>query len=493
MGSLGNAVREEASWGKTWNGADALKTTQSMLLDMFGRAGAMRECSHSEREIMFSRAFKEDKDAAVKLLFYTRDIRGGYGEKDTFKIMWRHLAELNPESVDKNLWAVLEFGCAKDLYALIGTPAEDAMWKFMKEQFELDLHNMEAGKGISLLAKWIATPNSHSERTKELGKKTAKHLGYSYKTMREYSKKLRSLRKYLDLPEAKMCDGRWDEIEYSKCSSRFLLKNRKAIQRHDGVRWQEYIDSVNSGDSKMNMGAVTPCDIITKVRSDYTTDLEAMWKSLPDLCNGNAMVMCDTSGSMTWSYYSNVAPIDVAVGLSIYFAQRNKGDLKNLMMNFSKTPEFIELNASNLKDNYKIAMDSPVNYNSTNLEAAFDLLLKTCVRHEVPQEDMPDSILVISDMQINCVQGIGADKRLTFYDVMARRYEDAGYKMPQVVFWNVNALNATFHATADTKGVSLVSGYSPNVFKNVMENIGTTPMELMWAVINNERYKDIVA
>lgn len=495
MGSLREAVHNEAKWTETWNGCDTLATTDSACLDMFGRAGAMRASSEEDKEILFSRAFAEDQDIAVKLLFYTRDIRGGYGEKDTFKTMIRHLASINNESVEKNMWAILEFGCAKDLYSLIGTPAEDAMWGFMKYQFELDLGNMAKDKSISLLAKWIATPDSKSEKTKALGKLTAKKLGYSFKTMKEYKTKLRALRQYLDLPEAKMCAGKWDEIEYSKCASRFLFKNRKAIARNDAERWEAFNKKVDAGEEKMNMGAVTPCDIIYDVRHNYTRDLETMWKSLPDVCKGNAMIMCDTSGSMTYGYNnkSKIQPIDVAFGLAMYFAQRNKGDLKDMMMNFSDRPMFIELDAATLKDNYNIAMDAPVNYSSTNLEGAFDLLLNTCIKGNVSQADMPDAIVIVSDMQIDCVDGVDKDNNMTFYDVMKKRYNEAGYEMPQVVFWNVNAMNPTFHAARSTRGVSMVSGFSPNVFKQVMDNIGTTPYELMMAVVNDERYKDIVA
>ena len=494
MSGLREAINDEAKWGKTWNGEDALKTTESACLDMFGRAGAVRALSTEEKQIMFSRAFKEDPDIAVKLLFYTRDIRGGYGERDTFKDMIRKLAELNTESVAKNIWAILEFGCAKDLYSLIGTPAESHMWAFMQGQFELDLDNMANGKSVSLLAKWIATPDSKSERTRALGKLTAKKLGYDFKTMNAYKKKLRALRKYLDLPEAKMCAGKWDEIEYSRCASRFLLKNRNAIKKHDADRWNAYLEKVNSGEEKMNMGAVTPCDIITKVRNNYSKDLETMWNAFPDVCDGNALVICDTSGSMTWAMNcrDNIQPIDVAFSLALYFAQRAKGDMKNLMMNFSDRPEFIKLDGATLRDNYSIAMHSPVNYSSTNLEAAFKLLLDTCIRGNVKQEELPQALIIVSDMQINCVQGIAGD-RITFYDKMSRMYADKGYKMPHVVFWNVNAKNATFHAAATTDGVSLVSGYSPNVFKQVMENIGKTPMDLMMAVVNSERYKDVVA
>lgn len=495
MGSLREAVHNEAKWTKTWNGCDTLNTTDSACLDMFGRAGAMRGATVDDKEVLFSKAFAEDKDIAVKLLFYTRDIRGGYGERDTFNQMFASLASINTESVEKNLWAVMEFGRAKDLYALIGTPAENAMWTFMKNQFEIDLANMEAGKSISLLAKWIATPDSSSDRTKELGKLTAKKLGYTHKTMREYKKKLRALRKYLDLPEAKMCAGKWDEIEYSKCASRFLFKNRKAIAKNDAERWEAFNKKVETGEEKMNMGAVTPCDIIYEVRHNYTRDLETMWKQLPDVCNGNAMVMCDTSSSMTWGYNnrSKIKPIDVAFGLALYFAQRNKGDLKDMMMNFSESPMFIELNAATLRDNYKIAQNAPVNYSSTNLEGAFDLLLKTCIKGNVTQEEMPQAIVIVSDMQINCVNGVDRDNNMKFYDVMKRKYNAAGYEMPQVVFWNVNASNPTFHASNSTRGVSMVSGFSPNVFKQVMENIGTTPYELMMRVINDERYKEITA
>lgn len=489
---LREAIKDESQWGKTWNGADTLVTTQSACLDMFGRAGAMRQASKDDKEIMFSRAFAEDKDIAVKLLFYVRDIRGGYGERDTFNQMFAHLASINVESVEKNLWAVLEFGRAKDLYALIGTPAEDAMWAFMKNQFELDLDNMADGKSVSLLAKWIATPDSKSEATKELGKLTAKKLGYSFKTMKEYKQKLRSLRKYLDLPEAKMCAGKWDEIEYSKCASKFLLKNRKALQKHDPERYAEFFKKVEAGEEKINTGTLTPCDIIHNVACNYTPELETMWKNLEDVCNGNALVMCDTSDSMTWNKYGGVYPIEVAVALAIYFAQRNKGDLKDMFMTFDSTPKFVELNASTLRDNYGIVKDAPWG-GSTNLEGAFELLLKTCINGHVSQEDMPDALVIVSDMQINCVRGLDSNNRITFYDSMAKRYENAGYKMPQVVFWNVNASNPSFHASKSTDGVSLVSGYSANVFKQVMDNIGTTPYELMMAVVNDERYKDIVA
>lgn len=488
---LREAIKEEKKWTTTENKAVALNTSGDALLDMLGRAGAMREASKVDKQIMFSRAFAENPDAAVKLLFYVRDIRGGYGERDTFNQMFARLATINVDSVVKNLWAVLEFGRAKDLYSLIGTPAENQMWQFMAEQFNIDYDNMKAGNSISLLAKWIATPDSKSEKTRKLGKLTADKLGYDFKHMSEYKKKLRQMRKYLDLPEAKMCAGKWNEIEYSKCSSKFMLKNRKALMKHDPKRYAEYFKKVNAGLEKINTGALTPCDIIHQVIKNYTTELETMWNNLEDVCKGNALVMCDTSGSMTWGS-GELYPIEVAVALAIYFSQRNKGDLKDVFMTFESKPEFVVLDGATLIDNFRIAMKAPWG-GSTDLESAFDLLLKTAINGKITQEEMPQAIVIVSDMQVNCVRGLDGKNRITFYDLMKERYRASGYEMPHVVFWNVNAKKATFHASATDNGVSLVSGWSVNVFKQVMENIDTSPMELLDAILSDERYKDIVA
>lgn len=492
MNTFTNAMKSQTSWGKTWNGADCLKTTLNSCLDMFGRSGALRQVSASDKQNIFRKAFEEDSDIAMKLLFYTRDVRGGYGERDTFTDMLVWLANKHPESVEKNLWAVLEYGRAKDLYALIGTKSEGAMWDFMKSQFELDLKNMAAKKSISLLAKWIASPDASSKRTAALGVKTAKMLGYKYTNLSEYKKKLRALRAYLDLPEAKMASGAWSEIEYSKLASQCLIKHKKAWVRHDSDRYQEYLDDVNSGKTKMNTGAMTPCDIIRNVRDDYSKDLDTMWSNLTDYCEGNALVMCDTSGSMTWSGQGQMQPIDVAVALSIYFAERNKGELKNMFMTFESRPHFVEIDGIDLKHKYDNIRRAPWG-GSTNLEAAFNELLRICVKGHVSQEDMPEALIIISDMQIDCVDGLTNDGKITFYEHMSREYEKAGYKLPQVVFWNVNASNPTFHATATQNGASMVSGYSPAVFKSVMQNIGVSPLDLMMEIVNSDRYSKITA
>lgn len=492
MNSFANAMNNERAWGKTTNGADALVTTLNAALDLFGRSGAMRGASTEDKRCLMRASYDEDADVAMKLLFFTRDVRGGYGERDTFADMMKWVANAHPESIKKNLWAILEYGRAKDLYSLQGTKCEDAMWDFMKEQFELDLANMAKDKSVSLLAKWIATPDASSPKTKALGQLTLRKLGYTKRNERDYKKKLRALRKYLDIPEAKMAAGKWSEIEYSKLGSQCLIKHRQAFARNDADRYNKFIEKAATGEVKMNTGAMTPVDIIHNIFSGrYTSDLDTMWANLPDYCQGDAIVMCDTSGSMTMSAFAT-KPIEVAVALSMYFAERNKGDLQNTFFTFESRPHLVNIKGTTLHEKVRNIMRADWG-GSTNLEAAFDKLLSICKNGNVAPEDMPEAIVVVSDMQIDCVRDIRND-RITFYEAMAKRYEEAGYRMPQVVFWNVEASNATFHASANQAGATLVSGYSPAIFKTVMENIGKTPMDVLNdAVINNERYAKITA
>lgn len=490
---LREAINEEMKWTSTENGADALNTTGCKRLDFFAQSGSLRNKEVLDKLTMFDGAFAEDKRDALVLLFHTRNIRGGYGERDTFTQILAHLGNLNPEIVEKNLWAVLEFGRAKDLYCLVGTKAEDAMWQFMFNQFNLDLDNMKKNKSISLLAKWIATPDSKSEKTKELGKLTAKKLGYSFKTMNEYKKKLRALRAYLDLPEAKMCTGRWDEIEYAKCASRFILKNRKALEKHDKERYQAYIDSVNKGEAKMNMDTVNPCDIFKLAHEgDSSGDIDTMWNNLKKITSKSVMPIVDTSGSMWWdeSKSGNMYAGAVAWSLGLYFAQNNEGCIKNLCMLFDDNSTFIEFTGRTLAQHIK-TFESNRRYGSTNLESAFNLLLKTAINGGLSNKDMPEALLIISDMQINRLKGLDDEGKMTFYESMKKKYEKAGFKMPQVIFWNVAVRKPAFHASKNDKGVSLVSGYSVNIMKDVLDNIGTTPMQLMMKVINSPIYENI--
>lgn len=493
--NFSDAMTNEMKHGKTWNGADCLVTTSNKCLDFFGRIGSMRASSINEKLDLFDAAYREDANSAMKLLFYTRDIRGGYGERDAFNEIFAHLAQTHRESVIKNIPNVIEYGRAKDLYSLIDTPAENAMWDFMREQFEQDKANLAKGKPISLLAKWIASPNASSKKTEQLGKLTAKKLGYDFKHMSEYRKVLSAMRKAIDAPEAKMSTNRWDEINYETVPSKCNIQNRKAFLRHDGDRYNEFISQVQSGEKKMQMSTANPCDIMQKVvRGDNSREINTMWDSLP-VVETKALCVIDTSGSMMggWGCAGSVAPITVATALGIYFAQYNSGEFKDKFFTFSSSPKLVEITGDTLGQKYEQIRRRSDWGGSTNLEAVFDKILSMGKQYHIAQEDMPEAICIISDMQVNCVSGCNSNGFMTFTDVMKERYERAGYRLPHVIFWNVNATNATFHASKSDNAVSLVSGYSPNIMKQVMDNIGKTPMDVMNEILASERYKNIEA
>lgn len=490
-----NAMSTEMSHTTTDNGEDALSTTGSRCLDFFGRIGAMRSGDKLEKLDLFDAAYKENPDSAMKLLFYARDIREGYGERDAFKEIIAHLAQTHPGSVEKNIRYIMEYGRGKDLYALIGTPAEKAMWAFMKQQFEEDIENLKNGKPVSLLAKWLATPNSASKRTAFLGKKTARHLGYDFKNLAEYREHLSALRRAIDIPEAKMSAGLWHAIDYATVPSKCMIQNRNAFKRHDNDRFTEFMLQVAEGTASVHMDTANPCDIMEKVVcGDNSPEINTMWNSLPAVCEHNALVVADTSASMTWSS-QNMTPLVVASALAIYFAERNVGCFKNKYFTFSDRSEMIEIHGETLLQKYEQIKRNNNWGNSTNLESVFSQILVMGKKYGIAQENMPKSIIVISDMQINphTAKGVNGDGFMTFTEAMRLRFKEAGYELPHVVYWNVNAERGTFHAGMSDSAISLVSGYSPNVMKQVMDNIGKTPMDLMLDIVRSDRYKDITA
>ena len=472
----------------TTNGAVALSSTTSALVDLFGVIGATRNRTEDEIGRMVLNAAKEDLETTLKIIFYARDVRGGLGERRAFRVAIETLAYHYPESVAKNLKWFGVFGRFDDWYCLVGTPCETAMWRAMSEQFETDLYMYRQEEPISLLAKWIKTPDASSQNTRMLGVVTARQLGY---TVYEFKRLLRQLRKYLKVVEADMCANRWSAIDYESVPSRAGMLYKNAFRKHDEDRYERYIDAVQCGEKKINAATLFPYDIVekfmyNKVENDRT--LEAQWKALPNYVDGenNFLVMADTSGSM-WG-----RPMATSVGLALYFAERNRGPWRDLFMTFESHPSFVKINRKDsLAKKVKEAMSADWG-GSTNLEAALLRILFAAQENDVKQEDMPASLIIITDMEFdNCV----AQSRSweTFYQTMERRFNNAGYKIPNIVFWNVNSVKDTYHADANHRGVQLASGQSPSVFKTLVGSMGLTPFEYMMSVINVERYAVIKA
>ena len=491
--NFAEALGNDARHTYTENGATAINSTGSGLLDFFGSAGSLRTADNARMERLFAEALKDNKLLAAKSLFYVRDVREGLGERKTFRVLLRYAAMNHPEMVKPNIALIGEYGRFDDLYELVGTPLESDMWAYVKQQIAADTEAMKANKPCSLLAKWLKTADASSNRTRKMGILTAQNIGMS---VYDYKRCVRALRKYIDITEAKMSTQNWDKIDYSTVPSRAMMNYRKAFQKHDGDRYDEFINKAVKGEAKINAATLFPYDLIEKYLSTgsrygwgfnfksikYNAAIEAQWNALPDYVGteANALVIADTSGSMSGR------PICSAVGLAVYFAQRNKGAFHNLWMSFSHDSKVQTLRGETLAQQLS-SIDTEHWDSNTNLERAFEHILQIARDNHVKPEEMVKSIIVISDMEIDYCTG----SSWLFYDEMRERFLKAGYEIPNIVFWNVNSRHDIFHADKNRKGVQLCSGQSPATFRQLMKSVGMTPMEMMMSVLNSERYAPI--
>lgn len=476
-----NAMKQENKFTRTENGAVALNTTSDARLDLFGTIGALREADENRITTLFSEAFAQDKLFATKIAFYARDIRCGLGERKTFRTIIRYMAEHHPEALRPNLDLIGVFGRYDDLYELIETPLEDDMWKSMKKQFEEDLKNLNEGKAISLLAKWIKTADASSRETRKLGILTAQKLGYP---VYNFKRIVRSMRKQIGVVESLMSAGKWNEIKYPEVPSRAMMIYRRAFAKHDPDGFNDFINKADKGEVKINASTLYPYDIVEKILYGQENNkvLEAQWKALPNYIEQgtNALIMADVSGSMS---LNGGRPLATAIGLAIYFAERNVGAYHNLFMTFSSNPETVVLKGETLSQ--KINNAKRANWgNSTDLKAAFEKVLDIAEKNNISQEEMPKAIVVISDMEIDYC----GNRDWSFYDKMANKFHKSGYVIPNIIFWNVNSRHDVFHADSKRKGVQLASGQSVTVFKQILQNLGYNPIEAMENTINSERY-----
>lgn len=480
--NLAEAMKNESKFTRTENGAVALNTTSDARLDLFSTIGSLRNADTVRITTLFEESMKQDPLFTMKILFYARDIREGLGERKTFRTLLRYAANHYPEYVMPNIDLIGVFGRYDDLYSLIGTKVEDEMWKAMGEQFKEDFKNMKDGNAISLLAKWIKTADASSKNTRKLGIMTARKLGIRVSTFKRI---VRDMRKYIGVVERLMSTGQWDKIKYSEVPSRAMMIYRNAFLKHDKEGFEKYIDDVSSGKEKINASTLYPYDLVEKYGTSFSrrrsedSVIEEQWKSLPNYVKEgtNAIIMADTSGSM----YGR--PMNTAIGLAIYFAERNIGAYHNLFMTFSSNPSIVSLKGNTLLQ--KILQVAKSEWgSSTNLKAAFDKVLQIAEENDVSPKEMPKAIVVISDMEIDYC----GNKDWCFYDKMAHKFKKHGYEIPNIIFWNVESRHDVFHADSTRKGVQLASGQSVTIFKQVLECMECTPVEAMEKVINSERY-----
>ena len=515
MNKFMNGLQNTTNFIYTENGALTHKTTKSDLLDMFAMGAAYRTRSNEDVILMFRKAFAENPVYALKCLFYIRDVRGGQGERRFFRVAMKDLAQTNPDAARRNLEHLPEYGRWDDLYIFVGTPLEADAFAFIKKQLALDVQC----KTPSLLAKWLKSENTSSAESRKLANKTRIAMGMSHK---QYRKTLSILRARINVLERLMSAGKWDEIEFDKIPSRAGMIYKNAFARHDIERAksekavQTYEEFAKDTTKKVNAKALYPYECVSEatkimfsgrgwgyyssnVALDDTNRLmvNKYWDNLADYFNGasfNGLAVVDTSGSMTGSEAS--APINVAISLGLYCAEKAKGPFAGHYVSFSSRPQLIATAGVDFCD--KVARIYKTNLcENTNIEATFDLLLDTAIKNNCSQDDLPKNLIVITDMEWDAARGhYGFGYRYggsnvqsaTLMEQIEAKWQAHGYQMPNLVFWNVQARRANIPMEVKD-GVSFVSGFSPSLFEQIMS--GKTAYSLMMEVLDSKRYEVI--
>lgn len=480
-----NLINNEMNKTYTLNGAVTNRTSGSFCLDLFFRAGAMRSATEEEIAAAVVRAYAEDPVKTMKIVFFARDARGGLGERRFFRAAVKALASYAPAAVERNIPLFAEYGRYDDLVSLLGTQCERKAVEVIRERLSEDIKAMENGGQVSLLAKWLPSVNTSSASARANARTLAKRLGY---TEKQYRQTLSKLRKYSDILENRLRERDYT-FDYGKQPSCAMFKYRQAFLRNDNERYTEYLNAVNSGEAKLNAGALFPYDIVRaclgEVSEQEKLTLDTTWRNLPAYGEGgNAIAVVDGSGSMTYAPRQSVRPLDAALSLGIYFAEHNKGAFADHFITFSATPRLVEIKGADIveKTRFCATFNEVAN---TNLEATFRLILSAAVNNNVKQSEMPERMYIISDMEFDCCVEGGNDS--TLFDTMKALYAEHGYKLPEVVFWNVNSIHENFPVKMSDTGAALVSGFSPAIFDMVASG-EISPETVMNSVIESERY-----
>ena len=458
----------------TTNGMSAHSSTLNMCLDLFSSIGAMRGQDKKLVINLFVKAFDENPLTAMKILFWSRDIRGGAGERQIFRDIIEHLAQTRADILSKNITLIPEYGRWDDMFVLFGTPVEDVALKLIADALKT---------GNQLCAKWCPRPNGKNLKDKMVANAIRKHMKL---TPSEYRKMLVS---NTDVVEQLMCANKWSEVEYKKVPSKAMADYSAAFKKRDGLRYDEYLESVNAGTTKINTGAVYPYNVINMMRNGDASGANTMWNNLPDYMSGNnerVLPVVDVSGSMTCAAGGNpsITCLDVAISLGLYISERNLGDFKDAFITFSTTPKLQYLKGSLIE---RCGQLIRADWNmSTNLESVFKLILDKGVENKLSNDDMPTMIMILSDMQFNA----GVKYNTNAHDMIRQQYASFGFEMPKIVYWNLNDYGNKPIQHHET-GAALVSGFSPNLLTSLLSGDDISPMGLMHKVLNSGRYEAV--
>jgi len=461
----------------TENGMVTNSSSMNDCVNLFFQIGAMRGQDEDRLINTFVKAYEEDALVAMKILFWSRDVRGGAGERSIFRTVAKYLANNRTESMRKNLSLISEFGRWDDLLTFVGTPLESEALGLISDALK---------SGNKLAAKWMPRPNVNNREKKRQASALRKYLGL---TPSAYRKMLAELSNTV---EQLMCANEFGKINYSHVPSRAMSDYMRAFGKRDGARFTTFIESVKNGDVKINAGAVYPYDIVKNLRYGSSSGADAQWNALPNFLENNNeqfLPVVDVSGSMGCAAGNNpnVTCLDVAISLGLYISERNEGAFKDTFMTFSDRPQLQVLKGS-LSERFSQLARADWDM-STNIERVFTTILESAVRNNVPESEMPSMILILSDMEFN--QGTRGNWNKTAQEIFESKYADAGYKMPKIVYWNIQSRNDNFPVKFNDDGAALVSGFSPSLLTNLLSGKDLSPISMMLEIVNTERYESV--
>ena len=503
---------------ETENGAFGYKSTFDPMVDFSFRLASYRGASQGKIEEDFVKILDSKDEDVLRFLFYIRDVRDGLGERRTFKICLKKFVASdfdNKEEIIENLCGyIMEYGRADDLFCLLDDDVDvsihEIVYNFIDITLAHDVIALAKKENISLLAKWLPSENASSKKTKALAAKIRKNLGFS---PRIYRNALSSLRKGLKIVERDMSANNWDKINYNSVPSRANLNYKEAFLKHDGERRRQYLMDLAQGAEgvKMNSSVNFPYDIVHKYSEELELDswtrrsnsskedetLEMAWKNLKDIPGlDNCLIVADDSGSMMTrvSPASKVSALDVARSIAIYGAQHLRGDYNGKIVTFSETPKFLDISKKEKLKDILEYLDKHSEVANTNIEAVFDLILKVAVSKNLKQEDLPETLVIISDMEFDdCVRD-SDDLRLGAFnnpvEMAKEKFEKNGYKLPKLVFWNVASRTETIPVEQNDLGFLLISGFSQNLFNGISRG-QLDAREMLNEILAGERYSKI--
>ncbi|KAF8448226.1 hypothetical protein BGX38DRAFT_1093248 [Terfezia claveryi] len=318
---------------------------------------------------------------------------------------------------------------------------------------------------------------------------------------------LSPLRKHLRVVERDVTAGTFDRINYNQVPSLAMNRYKQVFSKKDTTRFMEFLKKVAEGKAKISGSVLTPSTLVHRAKTlpysySYNTSLQGdverqiidgQWNSLVKSVKErgileSAIAVVDVSGSMSYPVQNDrTCPMDSAIGLGMLLAEVAEEPFKGIFITFSEVPELVRIDGviddGNTKGTEKWDFVRKVRHVeqaswglNTNFLAVFEeLLLPRALAHKVPPEKMVKKIFVFSDMQFDMAEGYGDDAPTweTGYERLKRKYEEAGYELPTMVYWNLASTGSIGKpVTGEQKGVVMMAGGGAGTMKAFLADLG---------------------